>query len=55
MPDQTLNGTTSASATAELQQLLLATEDIRGFLDDLATLTVRVLPGGVVLRDHPAP
>jgi GAF domain-containing protein len=54
MPDQTLNGTTSASTVAELQQLLLATEDITDFLDELATLTVRVLPGelscGITLR-----
>jgi GAF domain-containing protein len=60
MPDHTLNGTTtSASATAELQQLLLETEDITGFLDELATLTVRVLPGELscgitVRRDHQA-
>jgi GAF domain-containing protein len=59
MPDHTSNGTTSASATAELQQLLLATEDITGFLDELATFTVRVLPGelscGITLRrDHEA-
>jgi GAF domain-containing protein len=59
MPDHTLNGTTSASAAAELQQLLLATEDITGFLHELATLTVSVLPGelscGITLRrDHQA-
>jgi GAF domain-containing protein len=55
MPNQTLNGTASATAATELQELLLATEDIRGFLDELATLTVRVLPGeelscGITLR-----
>jgi GAF domain-containing protein len=59
MLDHTVNGTTSASAAAELQQLLLATEDIRGFLDELAALTVRVLPGdlscGITMRrDHQA-
>ena len=44
----------ASSAVAELQQLLLATEDITGFLDQLATLTVKVLPGelscGITLR-----
>jgi GAF domain-containing protein len=44
----------ASSAVAELQQLLLATEDITGFLDQLAALTVKVLPGevscGVTLR-----
>ncbi len=44
----------SASAIVELQQLLLSTEDITGFLDQLATLTVKVLPGkvscGITLR-----
>jgi GAF domain-containing protein len=49
----------ASSAVAELQQLLLATEDITGFLDQLATLTVKVLPGGVscgitLRRDHGA-
>ena len=48
-----------SSAVAELQQLLLATEDVTGFLDHLATLTVKVLPGevscGITLRrDHGA-
>ena len=48
-----------SSAVAELQQLLLATEDVTGFLDQLATLTVKVLPGevscGITLRrDHGA-
>lgn len=42
------------SAVAELQQLLLTTEDITGFLDQLAALTVKVLPGdvscGITLR-----
>ena len=44
----------ASSAVAELQQLLLATEDITGFLDQLAALTVKVLPGevscGITLR-----
>jgi GAF domain-containing protein len=44
----------SSSAVAELQQLLLTTDDITGFLDQLATLTVKVLPGdlscGITLR-----
>ena len=49
----------AASATAELQELLLATEDITGFLDHLATLAVTVLPAdtscGITLRrDHGA-
>jgi GAF domain-containing protein len=49
----------ASSAVAELQQLLLATEDITGFLDQLAALTVKVLPGevscGITLRrDHGA-
>jgi GAF domain-containing protein len=46
----------AASATAELQELLLATEDITGFLDQLATLAVTVLPAdascGITLRRH---
>jgi GAF domain-containing protein len=46
--------TASASAAAELQELLLATEDITGFLDQLVTLAVKVLPGdlfcGITLR-----
>jgi GAF domain-containing protein len=37
----------SISAVAELQQLLLTTEDITGFLDQLTALTVKVLPGEV--------
>jgi putative methionine-R-sulfoxide reductase with GAF domain len=46
------------SAAAELQQqLLLATEDITAFLDELAALTVSVLPGevfcGITLRRDP--
>jgi transcriptional regulator with GAF, ATPase, and Fis domain len=44
----------ASSAVAELQQLLLATEDITGFLDELTALTVKVLPGelscGITLR-----
>jgi GAF domain-containing protein len=42
------------TAAAELQQLLLATEDIEDFLQDLAALAVSVLPGerscGITLR-----
>jgi putative methionine-R-sulfoxide reductase with GAF domain len=49
----------ATSATAELQELLLATEDITAFLDQLATLAVTVLPAdtscGITLRrDHGA-
>ncbi|MCO1654605.1 GAF and ANTAR domain-containing protein [Pseudonocardia humida] len=46
--------TEASSAVAELQQLLLTTEDITAFLDQLAALTVKVLPGevscGITLR-----
>jgi GAF domain-containing protein len=46
--------TPSASAAAELQELLLATEDITGFLDQLVTLAAKVLPGdlfcGITMR-----
>jgi GAF domain-containing protein len=47
----------SNSAVAELQQLLLTTDDITGFLDQLTTLTVKVLPhevscGITLRRDH---
>jgi GAF domain-containing protein len=52
VPDDTPSH--SASAAAELQELLLATEDITGFLDQLVMLTVKVLPGdlfcGLTLR-----
>jgi GAF domain-containing protein len=44
----------AGSAVAELQQLLLATEDITAFLDQLAALAVKVLPAevscGITLR-----
>jgi GAF domain-containing protein len=44
----------SPSAVVELQELLLATDDITGFLDELAGLTVKTLPGelscGITLR-----
>jgi transcriptional regulator with GAF, ATPase, and Fis domain len=44
----------TGSAVAELQQLLLATEDITGFFDQLAAFAVTVLPGdvscGITLR-----
>ena len=64
--DQTSSGSAAASepdaatsaealsAVAELQQLLLATENITGFLEQLATLTVKVFPVevscGITLR-----
>jgi GAF domain-containing protein len=52
--DHTTSRPTAASAAAELQELLLATEDITGFLDQLATLTVTLLPDevscGITLR-----
>ena len=42
------------SAAAELQQLLLATNDITDFLDELVTLATTVLPGdlfcGITMR-----
>ena len=49
----------ASSAVAELQQLLLTTEDITDFLDQLTALTVKILPGdlscGLTLRrDHGA-
>lgn len=44
----------AGSAAAELLQLLLATEDITDFLDELAALTTKVLPGdlscGITMR-----
>jgi GAF domain-containing protein len=44
----------AASAAAELQELLLATEDITGFLDQLVALAVTLLPDdpscGITLR-----
>jgi GAF domain-containing protein len=44
----------ASSAAAELLQLLLATEDITDFLDELATLTTKLLPGelscGITMR-----
>ena len=44
----------ASSATGELLQLLLATEDISGFLDELGALTTKVLPGelscGITMR-----
>jgi GAF domain-containing protein len=44
----------AGSAVAELQQLLLTNDDIPGLLDQLAALTVKVLPGdvscGITLR-----
>jgi hypothetical protein len=57
MPDQTSDSATSAAAVAELQQLLLATDDIDEFLQQLTHVATDVLPGdlscGVTLRrDH---
>jgi GAF domain-containing protein len=57
MPDQTSDPATSAAATAELQQLLLATDNIDEFLQQLAHLATAALPGelscGVTMRrDH---
>jgi GAF domain-containing protein len=44
----------SVEAPAELQELLLSTDDITGFLQELVALTVSVLPGeifcGITLR-----
>jgi GAF domain-containing protein len=54
VPGHAHPGGIAASAAAELQELLLATEDLTGFLDQLVTLTVTVLPGdlscGMTLR-----
>jgi GAF domain-containing protein len=48
------SSTDASSAVAELQQLLLTTDAVTGFLDRLAALTVKVLPGevscGITLR-----
>ena len=49
----------AGSAVAELHQLLLTTEDIVAFLDQLTALTVKVLPGDVscgltLRREHGA-
>ena len=57
MPDQTPPSRMSASAVAELQELLLSTEDISSFLDELVVLATKTLPGDVfcgvtVRRDH---
>lgn len=57
MPDQTPDPVTSAAAVAELQQLLLATDNIDEFLHQLAHLATEVLPGelscGITMRrDH---
>jgi GAF domain-containing protein len=51
------NPPSASTAAAELQQLLLATDDIGEFLDELATLAVNTLPGalacGITMRrDH---
>lgn len=59
VPARASLGPESGSAVAELQQLLLATEDITDFLQRIAVLTVSVLPDemscGITLRrDHGA-
>ena len=59
MSDQTPDPATSAAAAAELQQLLLATDDIDEFLQELAHLAAKVLPedlscGITMRRDHRA-
>jgi GAF domain-containing protein len=59
MSDPTPPHPSSASAAAELQQLLIATEDITGFLDELVVLAAKVLPGevscGMTLRRDRTP
>jgi GAF domain-containing protein len=45
MSDQAPDPATSAAATAELQQLLLATDNIDEFLQEVAHLAATVLPG----------
>jgi GAF domain-containing protein len=54
MSDRSSTASTSAEAAAELQQLLLATDDIEDFLRQLALLAATVLPGdiscGITLR-----
>jgi GAF domain-containing protein len=57
MSHQTPDPATSAAAAAELQQLLLATDNIDEFLQQLAHLATEMLPGelscGVTMRrDH---
>lgn len=53
-PSTTGPTSASTSAAAELQQLLLATEDITDFLEELATLAAKVLIGdffcGITMR-----
>ncbi|HEY0816621.1 MAG TPA: GAF and ANTAR domain-containing protein [Pseudonocardia sp.] len=54
MPDKVPDLATSAAATAELQQLLLATDGIDDFLQQLAHLAAAMLPGelscGITVR-----
>ena len=57
MSDQTPDPATSAAAVAELQQLLLATDNIDEFLQQLAHLATTMLPdelscGITMRRDH---
>ncbi|MHA6791914.1 GAF and ANTAR domain-containing protein [Pseudonocardia bannensis] len=59
MADQNIPTLTSAAAAVELQELLLATEDIGDFLQEIATLAVAVLSGDLscditVRRNHHA-
>jgi len=59
MPDQTPDPATSAAAAAELQQLLLATDNIDEFLQQLAHLATAMLPDdlscGVTMRRNHRP
>jgi hypothetical protein len=48
MSDQTPDPATSTAAVAELQQLLLATDNIDDFLQQLAHLTTAMLPDGLI-------
>jgi len=57
MPDKAPDPASSAAATAELQQLLLATNGVDEFLQQLAHLAAAMLPGELscgitVHRDH---
>ena len=53
-PASSTPASTATSAAAELQQLLLSTNDITDFLDELVTLAAKVLPGdlfcGITMR-----
>jgi hypothetical protein len=45
MSDLSSAAATSAAAASELQERLLVTDDVAGFLKELVVLTVSVLPG----------